>query len=329
LCKSSDYRTQQTLPEPSSSLYTAASRRRRRIAAKDQTMLDHPLPSIDDWVLLFSNNSLPVLRITRRRLDDMRENLNRVDARELAHIVLQDPIMTVRVLAYIQPMRGRFLQHDITTIGGAIMMAGIEPFFQRFENLPTIEEQLHGEDPHALLNVLHIIRRAQRAADYAQDWAIRRQDTTMEDIRIAALLHDLAEILVGCFAPKLALEIHHLQQLEPTLRSVDAQTRMLGFSCLDIQQALCGVWHLPELLRTLMDDGNAELTRVRNVTLAVRLARHSAHGWNDPALPDDYRDIAHLLNTSPATICRRLGIEVPAEFADSDDEPSDSNAQPQ
>ncbi|MEO6974856.1 MAG: metal-dependent hydrolase, partial [Gallionella sp.] len=35
--------------------------------------------------------------------------------------------------------------------------------------------------------------------------------------------------------------------------------------------------------------------RVRNVVLAVNLARHSANGWNDTALPDDYRDIGELL----------------------------------
>ena len=60
----------------------------------------------------------------RLRVD---ENLDAVDVRELARVILLDPIMTVRVLAYIQPMRSRFLQHDITSIGGAILMiiAGI------------------------------------------------------------------------------------------------------------------------------------------------------------------------------------------------------------
>jgi hypothetical protein len=32
------------------------------------------------------------------------------------------------------------------------------------------------------------------------------------------------------------------------------------------------------------------------VQLAMRLARHSARGWDNPALPDDYADIASLLN---------------------------------
>ena len=128
-------------------------------------MLDHPLPDIDSWTLLFNSNSLPVLRVTKRRLDEMRADLDRVDVRELARLILQDPIMTVRVLAFIQPMRGRSLQRDITTIASAVMMAGIEPFFNRFTELFTIEDQLKEGGPQALLGVLQIVRRAQRAAD--------------------------------------------------------------------------------------------------------------------------------------------------------------------
>jgi hypothetical protein len=35
---------------------------------------------------------------------------------------------------------------------------------------------------------------------------------------------------------------------------------------------------------------------VRNVHLAIRIARHTANGWDNAALPDDIRDIAALLN---------------------------------
>lgn len=283
-------------------------------------MLDHALPDIESWTLLFSNNGLPILRVTKRRLEEMRANLDRVDARELARLILQDPIMTVRVLAYIQPMRGRSLQHDITTIASAVMMAGIEPFFNRFSELFTIEDQVKEAGPQALLGILQIIRRAQRAADYAQEWAIWRHDINMEEVRIAALLHDLSEMLVWCTAPKLGLSIQDLQKSHPGMRSADAQKMILGFTFHDIQRELCRVWHLPELLQTLIDDDNAEQPRVKNVTLAVQLARHSSHGWDDPALPDDYTEIGHLLNITPEAVRQRLGLEpMPAREADGQD----------
>ncbi len=280
-------------------------------------MLDHALPDIDSWTLLFSNNGLPILRVTKRRLEEMRQDLDRVDVRELARLILQDPVMTVRVLAFIQPMRGRSLQRDITTIASAVMMAGIEPFFNRFGELFTIEDQVREAGPQALLGVLQVIRRAQRAADYAQEWAIRRNDINMEEVRIAALLHDLAEILVWCTAPKLGVAIQEKLKAHPGMRSADAQKQALGFTFFDIQRELCRVWHLPELLQTLIDDDNTQQARAKNVLLAVRLARHSSHGWDDPALPDDYKDIGEFLNITPETVRQRLGLEpMPAREAD-------------
>ena len=51
-------------------------------------MLDHPLPDIDSWTLLFNSNSLPILRVTKRRLDEMRADLDRVG---FCHICFQSP----------------------------------------------------------------------------------------------------------------------------------------------------------------------------------------------------------------------------------------------
>ena len=274
-------------------------------------MSNHPLHDIESWLLLLSNNSLPVLRQTKRAIEDMRTDMDRVDSRELARVILQDPMMTVRVLAYIQPLHARALRHDITTIAGAIMMSGIEPFFNRFTDLIPIEAMLKGEPPAALLGVLQVIRRAQRAADYAQDWARWRHDVNIEEVRIAALLHDLAEILVWCFAPKLGLAMKADLETHPGKRSAVVQTETLGFTLQELQLALCGVLHLPELLRDLIDDEHGEHPRERNVALAVRLARHSAHGWNDPALPDDYKEIGQLLNLTPEAIMQRLGVGAP------------------
>jgi hypothetical protein len=48
------------------------------------------------------------------------------------------------------------------------------------------------------------------------------------------------------------------------------------------------------------------------VRLAIRLARHSAHGWEDPALPDDVREIADLLQLGEVPV-RRLLLEIDEE----------------
>ena len=270
-------------------------------------MLDQPLHDLDAWVRFFSNAEIPILRKTARRLEEARQNIDRVNGRDIAAIVLQDPLMAIRVLAYIHPFRGKHLRSDITTIANAVMMLGIEPFFAHFDAPPTIEAMLKDE-PQALLGVLQVIRRVQRASNYAHDWALERHDLNIEEVALAALLHDLAEILLWCFAPRLAIEIRDRLHADKTLRSATAQQQVLGFPLFDLQRALCLAWHLPELLNTLMDDANAFQPRVRNVILAVNLARHSSSDWTDAALPDDFKAIEKLLHIKRETLLSRLNI---------------------
>ena len=94
----------------------------------------------------------------------------------------------------------------------------------------------------------------------------------------------------------------------PGLRSMDVQKEVLGFYLYELKQGLCSVMHLPELIRTLMDQDNAEIPRVRNVLLAVNLARHSAESWENAALPDDFAAIEKLLRIDRTTLLRRLDI---------------------
>ena len=270
-------------------------------------MLDQPLPDLAAWVAYFSDAPMPILRQTARRLDEARQNVDRVNGRDIASIVLQDPLLAVRVLAYIQSFQGKHLRSEITTIANAVMMLGVEPFFRKFEDPPTIETLLKGE-PQALLGVLQVIRRVQRASRYAHDWAFERHDMNAEEVALAALLHDLTEILLWCFAPKLAIAIRDLQLADKTLRSVTAQEQVLGVRLSDLQLALCAAWHLPELLKTLMDDANAHLPRVQNVVLAVNLARHSISGWRDAALPDDFTGIENLLHINREALLSRLDL---------------------
>lgn len=270
-------------------------------------MLTQAFPDLDAWVLYFSDAQMPILRQTARRLEEAHQNIDRVSGRDIAAIVLQDPLLAIRVLAYIQSFKGKHLRSDITTIGNAIMMLGVEPFFRKFENPLTIEALLKSE-PQALLGVLQVVRRVQRASHYAHNWAFERHDMNVEEVALAALLHDLAEILLWCFAPKLAIDIRDLQKADKSLRSAAAQEQVLGIRLFDMQLALCNAWHLPELLRTLMDDANAHLPRVQNVTLAVNLARHSISDWRHAALPDDFAAIEGLLHISRETLLARLDL---------------------
>ncbi|RZI40916.1 HDOD domain-containing protein [Herbaspirillum sp. HC18] len=275
-------------------------------------MMTTPLSGIESWADFLSDKEVPVLRHTVHAITQAQARVDSINVREIADVVLLDPMMTVRVLRFSAANRGRRQLQDISTVEHAVMMLGVEPFFRHFAQFDIIEDHLKPH-PQALLGLLHVIRRAQRAARYALEWATWRCDLNSEEVAIAALLHDLAEMLVWCFSPEQALQIQELQQAHPTMRSADAQQMVLGFPFNDLQALVCAKWELPELLLILMDDVYCEKPRVKNVKLAVDLARHSSHGWDDPALPDDFRAIAALMNIDEETLRFRLGLNPPGD----------------
>lgn len=271
-------------------------------------MIEQPFSDLEAWVAYFREANLPVLRHTVQELERMRANAENVNGRLLSATILRDPMMTLRVLAYIESHRRARQTTDITTIERAIMMIGITPFFRDFQNLPQIEDQLRPY-PQALLGLLKVIHRARRAAQWARDWAIIRHDLDVDEITLAALLHDMAELLMWCFAPKIAIEARDAHIEHRRRRSVDIQTAIYGIPLYRLKMALADTWHLPQLLTQLMDNQHAENPRVQNVKLAVDLSRHAANSWNDPALPDDFKGIRELLRINHQTLVRRLGVD--------------------
>lgn len=260
------------------------------------------------WVTHLGRADIPVLKHTAREIGRLRESNahDALHASDLARIVTDDPLMTVKLLRYMQGHRRLSQMQELVQVEQAIMMMGLNTFFNDIPTTPVVEDVLGGQ-LQALVHLMQTVRRAQRSADYAFDWAIRLRDLHWEEVRISALLTYVAEMLMWCFNPEPMLEIRRRQQADKTLRSADVQKAVLGFAGMELQRALTVEWKLPELLKTLMDPRQAANPRVRNVLLAVNLARHSQHGWNDAALPDDYVQIGELLRMEPTQVMEIVG----------------------
>lgn len=252
------------------------------------------LSDVTSWIDCLSKTDIPVLKHTARELARLKEDDFKLSPRAIANVVINDPLMIFRLLSYTQKHKSKHQQHDVIQIEQAIMLMGTDAFFK---NLPTdcIVEDLLKTNLPALTHLLRLMKRGHRAGHYAMDWAVLHKDIHMEEVRIAALLHDLAEMLMWCFVPDQMNTILNMQHADKTLRSKVAQEQILGFRLIDLQKELVNIYQLPPLLSKLMEEENADETRVRNVTLAVNLARHSANGWDDAALPDDYHEIAEFL----------------------------------
>ncbi len=272
-------------------------------------MLSRPLPHLQAWTTPLRDQPIPVLESTAQALAELarlEEERACVDAAMIARVVDADPLMTLRLMAHVGCRRSARQVTDVETVTAAVMLMGIDPFFREFAALETIESRLAPE-PQALDGLQQVLRRAWRAAHFAQAFAVHRMDGDAPVLREAALLHDFAEMLLWCHAPALALEIRSRLAADVHLRSRAAQQEVLNVDLGDLEQELMRCWHLPQLLIQLTNDraaGHALVfPQVRTVRLAVRVARHSETGWDNAALPDDVDEVADLLNLSaPATL---------------------------
>lgn len=262
---------------------------------------------IPGWVGFLSKTSIPVLKHTSRELSLLKDDENKLSARAIAAIVLNDPFMVFRIVGYAKAHQGRHQLQDLIQVEQAILMMGTDAFYQNLHPAPLVEDHLKN-NLLALTHLLRLIKRAHRAAHYASDWAAMRMDLHSDEVRTAALLHDLAEMMLWCFAPDKMSTIFSMQQSDVTLRSKIVQEEVLGFRIMDLQKAMVEAFHLPPLLAKLMEDESANEARSRNVALAVNLARHSAYGWDNAALPDDFQNIAELLHVDVERVKFLIGM---------------------
>ncbi len=260
--------------------------------------LTEPLSHIGAWTQFFLHAEIPVLAATAKALEDLRAIEDDVDANMLTAVIQSDPLMTLKLLARVAGVRRPGAATQTESITTSLVLMGIAPFFRHFGPQRSIEDWL-ADQPQALEGLQQLLKRAERAGQFALGFAVHRGDTDASVIHLAAFLHDFAEMLVWIHAPVLAVKIRDAQVADATLRSTVVQREVLGIEVADLRQSLMKLWRLPELLINISDDRHADWANVRNVVLAVRLARHTMQGWDNAALPDDIEDISRLLNASP------------------------------
>ena len=274
--------------------------------------LNAPLRDLAAWSAHLSRVEIPVLPETVAALAALAADEEHADAQGIADIVMRDPLMCVKLYRHLATLRRGSQLTDVESVTGCIVMMGIPPFFRAFAQVKSVAPP-PGMTQNLFNGLNTVLRRAQRASEYAFDWAVRRNDLDAEVIATAALLHDFAEMLIWCVAPGLASRIQSELDAHPGMRSSDAQRAVLNIEINELEHDLLTRWRLPELLVRIVDEHAAVDAKVRNVNLAVALARHSANGWDNPALPDDYAALGTLLNIPPTQarllVCEDTGQE--------------------
>jgi hypothetical protein len=239
-----------------------------------------------EWVSSISLADLPVFAQTIVELGKLSARGERAPLPDISEVVLHDPLLCLRLLAAVNNRKSR-LGGEITTIEHAIMMMGVQPFFNRFSKLVSIEDRLR-DHPHALAAVRRGASRSHHAAYQARDWAIYRSDIESEEVFVAAMLADVAELVLLCLAPD-------------TLEQARAD-----FSPTELRDVLLAAQKIPELLLGLLDTSRSQHPRALNVALARAIARHADEGWYAEAARQDMEAAAAFLHLSLDDMTARI-----------------------
>ena len=261
-------------------------------------LLVEALPDLVAWTDFFGRAEIPVLRETAKTLEALRRQEDANDANSIGEVLSGDPLMTLKVLAHEAAHRGARVVRASETITAAIVMMGVTPFFHAFGKQSIVEDGLAGNGL-ALTGLNRVVSGARRSADFALAFAAHRCDPQAAVIYTAALLHDFAEMLLWCHAPKLALEVAERQQADDAVSWSAAQREVLHVEMSGLQASLVSTWQLPALL-SMVGAGTLanSQTAPRTVSLATRMSRHAEVGWEDATIDEDLDDLARLLGLS-------------------------------
>lgn len=233
------------------------------------------------WVSGISIAELPVFSHTISELAKLALRGERAPPNDITQVVLHDPLLTLRLMAAVNNRKSR-LGAEITTVEHAIMMMGVQPFFHRFAGLISVEEHLKS-DPRALDALRCTVSRAHHAAYQARDWAIYRTDIESEEIFVAAMLAEVAGMVLLCLAPDKAKKLGQ---------------EGAEFTLTELRDALLATQKIPDFLQDLMDASKSNHPRALNVTLAGTISHQAEQGWYGDALMRDMEAAAAFLHLS-------------------------------
>jgi hypothetical protein len=237
------------------------------------------------WAAYLEHMELPVKASSKRALTELEASRgDMLSARELADLMLDDPLFALRLLKDANQRLPRRMARDITTPLGVILALGTARFAEQLAHAPEVRDDNQ--------SFIQCEGRATLAARLAFVYGSYHHDLDPGELALAALLSDAGEMELWAFAPELPQAVLALMRSGVVKRSEDAQLRACGFAFKDLTLLMSEHWQLPPLILQLIRGD--ENMRAKLARLAADTARHLSNGPTDPALPHDLVEAVKL-----------------------------------
>lgn len=248
-------------------------------------MTGHAWWGAGQWAAFLEYKEQPIKASSKAALDALEAGAeDALSAQAYSALLLEDPLLALRLLREANKRLPRRLARDITTPLGVILALGTQQFKEQIRSAPEVGADNAG--------FMVCEARASLAARIAVAWGALRHDLDPGELAMAALLANAGEIELWAFVPELPQKALDELRSGRAQRSEQAQRQACGFPFLDLTLLLIENWTLPQLIKQLIrgDEG----MRARMARLAVNTARHLGNGMDDAALPDDMKEAVKL-----------------------------------
>src|SRR3990172_1146175 len=103
------------------------------------------IKGLEQWVAFLGHAEIPVLGKTARDLAALREDAEKLSPRGVARVIARDPMMTVKLLRYLQQYKHRSQITELVQIEQALLMMGVDAFLNKLPPQPLMDELLGGQ----------------------------------------------------------------------------------------------------------------------------------------------------------------------------------------
>ncbi|HKK13592.1 MAG TPA: HDOD domain-containing protein [Gammaproteobacteria bacterium] len=270
----------------------------------DRAETDHEAEpqGLDGWIRYLSDQGMPVLARTVRDVSGVASN-RASSAAELARVVLQDAGMTARLLRIANSPHFNPGRRSVSTVSRAVVLLGFDTVRSICLSIAVVESLVDGPHRDELVREM---ARSFHAAVQARSFALKRNDSSPEEVFIATLLFRLGKMAFLIHGGKLA------DRLARTLARTEGdagetEQRVLGFRLRQLTAGLTQEWKLGALVRHALEGKQDADPRVSNVVLGHELSRCAEQGWNTPETRHLMERIAETLYLPLDQVSRLVG----------------------
>lgn len=233
--------------------------------------------TISNWITLFSNCQIPVLHVSKLKLQQLKHNKQDITVTVLAKIAKQDPGFSMAILRHACRSKKR----EITTLSHAISLISIPFVLTMLNDLPTLEETL---DKKTSSKILNEYSRQYLVAFMSREWSVLRKESENEEIFTAALNRGFVRYILYLIEADKAASLEEIY-LTPDKDHKKKEAELLGNNVDEIAQAVAEHWNLPELIRENYS-GKHHNPKITGIRLAAELFRQ-IHSHTSIQYPDE------------------------------------------